>query len=263
MTTQNNARTVRNHEGIVGRTDFYKVDPTQVKVVDGYNPRQLFDAVKLEELKESIKELGVLVPIRVKLNNDGEITLIDGERRLRATLMAIAEGAEIVSIPAIVERKTLNEIDSIIMSITTNSGEPLTMVEEAVAIKRLVNYGVKPEDVAKKIGKSVPTVYNRLRLLDASPEVINELEEGNISFGEVKEIVSKSDGIESQKEKLNEVKDKKAKRKASGAKKPGAKELKELLSEAVEWLTELNPEGDDQFVQVAELVERINKALDE
>jgi len=258
MTTSNTTN-VRNHESVVGRTDFYRVDPTKIKVVEGWNPRVSFDAAKLDELKESIKENGVLVPIRVKMNNEGEMTLIDGERRLRATLLAIAEGAQIVSIPAIIERKTMNEIDSLVLAMTANTGEPLTMMEEAAAIKKLQNYGLKPEDIAKKLGKSIPTVYNRISLLDASPELIEEMEKGEVSFTDVKKIVKDSDGLASQSEKLKEVKEKKAKRKAEGAKKPGKKEFVNLVQELVEWVQELNKEN---IAQVNELIERANKLLD-
>lgn len=259
MTTSNTTN-ARNHESVVGRTDFYRVDPTKIKVVDGWNPRASFDAVKLDELKESIKENGVLVPIRVKMNNEGEMTLIDGERRLRATLLAIADGVQIVSIPAIIERKTMNEIDSLVLAMTANTGEPLTMMEEAVSIKKLQNYGLKPEDIAKKLGKSLPTVYNRLSLLDASPELIEEMEKGEVSFSDVKKIVKDSDGLATQSEKLKEVKEKKAKRKAAGASKPGKKEFVNLLMEACEWLNELNVEKN---IEVEKLIKRINDAMDE
>ena len=252
--------TTRNHEAVIGRSDFYKVNPTEIEVQEGWNPRVSFDAIRLEELKESIKANGVLVPLRVKLNNDNKMILIDGERRLRATLAAISEGAEIVSVPAIVERKTMNELDMLLLSLTTNQGEPLTIMEEAQAIQKLVNWGMKHDEVARRLGKSVPTIYNRIKLLDASPELIEEMNEGNVSFTEVKEILKDSDGLESQKEKLEEVKEKKARRKAAGIKKAGAKELKSLLSESVEWLIEMNHE---KIEQVIDLVTRINEALDE
>lgn len=251
---------VRNHEAVIGRTDYYKVNPTEIKVQNGWNPRKSFNATMLEELKDSIIANGVLVPLRVKINNEGEMILIDGERRLRATMMAIAEGCEITSVPAIVERKTMNELDMLVLSLTTNQGEPLTIIEEAAAIKKLHNWGMKAEEIAKRLGKSTPTIYSRMKLLDASPELIEEAEKGNISFGDVKEIVEKSDGLESQKEKLNEVKEKRAKRKASGAKKVGVKELKSLLEESVEWLNEMN---SDKIQQVINLVTRINEAIDE
>ncbi len=249
----------RDHEAVVGRTDFYRIDPTQIKVVDGWNPRGSFDAIKLEELKDSIKENGVLVPLRVKINNEGEIILIDGERRLRAVLMAIREGAEIVSVPAIVERKTMNEIDALVLALTANTGEPLTMVEEAHAIKKLTNYGLKVDEIAKKLGKSIPTILNRIQLLDASPEIIDSMENGEISFTDVKKIVKDSDGLASQKEKLDEVKEKKAARKASGLSKPGKKAFVNLVAEMLEWLQELNIEN---VAQVNELIEKANNMLD-
>jgi ParB family chromosome partitioning protein len=254
-----NPKTTRNHESIVGRSDYYRVDPRQIKIVQGWNPRSLFDAEKLEELKESIKENGVMVPVRVRVNKENEMILIDGERRLRATLAAIEEGAEIVSIPALMERKTINDIDATILALTANMGEPLSIVDEAHAIKRLNNYGLKPEDIAKKLGKSIPTIYNRLKMCDASPEVLEELEEGNLTAGEVREIINKSDSIEEQKENLTKTKEKKAKKKASGEKKAGKKEYATLLMESVEWMTELN---QSNLPQVQDLIERINAALD-
>jgi ParB family chromosome partitioning protein len=200
-----------------------------------------------------------MVPVRVRVNKENEMILIDGERRLRATLAAISEGAEIASIPALMERKTLNELDAMVLALTANMGEPLSIVDEAHAIKRLNNYGLKPEDIAKKLGKSIPTIYNRLKMCDASPEVLGELEDGNLTAGEVREIINNSDSIEEQKENLNKTKEKKAKKKASGEKKAGKKEYATLLMEAVEWMTELN---QSNLPQVQELIERINAALD-
>ncbi len=249
----------RDHSAVLGRTDTYKVNPTEVIIVDGWNPRSSFDATKLDELKESIKELGVIVPIRVKINNDGKMILIDGERRLRATLLAIADGADIVSIPAIVERKAMNEIDMMILAMTANTGEPLTMVEEAQAIKKLLAYGLTQKDIATKLGKSIATINNRIQLLDASPELLEELENNKVSFSDVKKIVKDSDGIESQKEALQQVKEKKAKRKASGVSKPGKKEFISLTQELVEWLVELNIEN---LTQVDDLISKANKLLD-
>lgn len=260
MTTSNTTN-ARNHESVVGRTDFYRVDPTKIKVVDGWNPRSSFDATKLDELKESIKENGVIVPIRVKMNNEGEMTLIDGERRLRATLLAIADGAQIVSIPAIIERKTMNEIDQLCMSFMTNMGEPLTKIEEAHTFRRLMNYGLSVADIAKKLGRSYQMISNRLMLLDASPEILNELENGSVSYSDVINTVKDSDGFESQKDKINEIKEKKSKRKNNGEVKLGKKHFIGLLTEAVEWLSEFNKR--ESITQVKELIDKINSSLDE
>jgi ParB family transcriptional regulator, chromosome partitioning protein len=260
MKMNTTANKPRNHEAVVGRSDYYRVDPKQVVVIDGWNPRNGFDAVKLEELKESIKENGVLVPIRVKINNDGQMVLVDGERRLRATLTAIEEGAEILSIPAIVERKSMNEIDALILAMTANTGEPLTVVEEATAIKRLNNYGMKPDEIAKKLGKSIPTVYSRMKLLDASPEVLDSLENREITAGDVKKIVDESDTIEEQNTKKDQIKEKKANRKKSGQTKPNKKAFVDLCTELVEWLNEMNQTAKND--EVDELLNRAYELLD-
>ena len=72
------------------RTDIYNIDPRNVMVVDGFNARRNFE---LDELKEQIKAKGVLNPITVVPFKDDEgnekYRLVDGERRLRATLAAI------------------------------------------------------------------------------------------------------------------------------------------------------------------------------
>lgn len=77
------------------RTDIYQIDPRNVDVVAGFNVRRKFD---IEELKEQIKLNGVLNPITViptKLADGTErYRLVDGERRLRATLAAIEEVAK-------------------------------------------------------------------------------------------------------------------------------------------------------------------------
>lgn len=254
---------MRENEAIVGRTDYYRIDPTKIKVQEGWNPRLSFDAQKLEELKESIKENGVLVPLRVKMNNNDEFVLIDGERRLRATLLAISEGAEIVSVPCIVERKQMNEIDMLLLALSTNQGEQLNMMEEANAIKRLMNYGLTQTQIAKKLGKSQATINNRLSLLDASPEVIKEMEQGEVTFTEVRQIVDESDGIESQKEKLEEVKAKKKARKENGTKKYGKKDFVSLTSEMLEWIIELNNQQEEPIIQIEDLINKARLMLDE
>lgn len=257
---------MRENEAIVGRTDIYYIDPTKIVVQNGFNPRLSFDSNKLEDLKNSIIANGVRVPLIVKLNNDNQFVLIDGERRLRATLMAIEEGNQIVSVPCRVERKQMTEIDMLTLAMTANESERLTPVEEARAFDRLRNYGLNVSDIAKKIGKSPTFVNNRLSLLDASPEVLKEVEEKNITFTEVKEIVEASDGIESQKEKLEEVKAKKEEKKAKkAANKSKAvydkKQWVEVSEEMFEWLVELNKEQNIE--QVKDLLLKVQKMLDQ
>lgn len=239
----------------VKRADMYKIDPRVITVQEGWNPRINFDAEALEELKNSIVENGVQVPIRVKLQDD-KIILIDGERRLRATLLAIEEGHEIATIPAINERKTMKQSDMLLLALTTNTGEKLTVMEEAGAVKKLVDWGIEIKDIAKKLGKTPATIYGRLKLMDAEPEIIEAMDKGEITQTEAKKIVSESNGTkEDQKEKMKKVQAKKALKKTS------KKECVELLGEAIEWLSELTK--DQELLQVQSLIERINIVIDE
>ena len=84
------------------RTDIFLIDPRNIVVMEGFNVRIDFD---LEELKEQIKVAGVLNPITVIPFKDEEgkekYKLVDGERRYRATMLAIEEGANIPFIKAL------------------------------------------------------------------------------------------------------------------------------------------------------------------
>lgn len=265
--------TTRNNQAVNGYSEYYRIDPTQIKVQTSFNPREIFDEEKLDELKESIIENGVLVPIRVKLNKDNEFILIDGERRLRATLKAIKEGHQIQSIPAIVERKTINEIDQLILALNTNTGEPLSALEEAKAIKRLSNYGLTLTDISKKLGKTINVIRNRIALVDASPELQEEIKQGNINIYQAEKIIRKSDSIESQKKGIETVKAEKAEKKEESKKKRIAKkegklvydkkDFVELTGDMIEWLIELNANNPDgKIKQVEELIIKAQKMLD-
>lgn len=84
------------------RKDIFLVNPRNIVVVDGFNVRRDFD---LDELKEQIKGKGVLNPITVIAYKDENgverYKLVDGERRYRATMLAISEGADIPYVPAL------------------------------------------------------------------------------------------------------------------------------------------------------------------
>lgn len=112
------------------RTDIYNIDPRNVVVVDGFNARRNFE---LDELKEQIKAKGVLNPITVVPFKDDEgnekYRLVDGERRLRATLAAIDEGADIKRIKALFLPRNTNEEDLLIEQMMRNEGKNFTEYE--------------------------------------------------------------------------------------------------------------------------------------
>src|SRR5579863_350873 len=124
-----------------------------------FQPRQNYDETKLEELKASIKEKGVLQPILVRKHQNG-YEVVAGERRLRA---AKAIGLE--QVPVIV--KNVTDREALVLALVENiQREELDAIEEALGFKRLMEeFQFTQEAVAEAIGKDRSTVTNLLRLL--------------------------------------------------------------------------------------------------
>ena len=149
-----------------------------------HQPRKTFDAAALDELKASILEHGVLVPILVRELAEG-YELIAGERRWRA-----CAAAQRAVIPAIVRPSTDRE--SLEVAIIENlQRENLNPLEEAAGIAQLIEaHDFTQEQVAQRLGKSRPAVTNTLRLL-ALPEAVKALlAEGRLTAGHARTILS-------------------------------------------------------------------------
>lgn len=184
------------------------VDPREVDVVEGFNPRTEFG--DLDELAASIAENGVLNPISVQVI-EGRAKLVDGERRLRATLLAISKGAAIAFIPAIAVDTKLNDVDKLSQALIRNTGKPLTEVEEAKAFQRLRSWGLEVADIAKKLGVAVSTVRNRLKLLTAAPEVLAAVQSGEVSVNNALRIAQAGgNSVEGQRQALAQVREARA-----------------------------------------------------
>lgn len=152
-----------------------------------YQPRTHFDADKIAELAQSIREHGVFTPILVRKAVSG-FQLIAGERRLRA-----AKEAGLDKIPAIVlefDDQQMMEI-SLIENIQR---EDLNIIEEARAYQTLIEkLGLTQEDLGKKVGKSRVHITNTLRLFQLPETVIHMLENQELSMGQVKPLISMED----------------------------------------------------------------------
>lgn len=192
------------HEAILKRRDVYEIDPRGIEVLAGWNPRTDFSGEA--ELMASIIENGVIEPLTVRM--DGErIVLVDGERRLRATLLAIAQGHEIKSVPAFITRRGISDPEALILAVLKNDGKPLTPPEEAEAFRRLAAWGLSQADIARRFGRSQPYVSARIALVDAAPEVKEAIAKKEVRLKAAERIVKKSGGnVERQREALEEVK---------------------------------------------------------
>lgn len=174
------------------RTDIYQVDPRNVVVVENFNVRRDFD---IEELKEQIKAKGVLNPITVipfkDENGVEKYRLVDGERRLRATLAAIEDGAEIARIKAIYLNRATKEEDLLIGQMMRNEGKNFTEYECAIMFLRFKeNFGYTQAEIASKFKKSTAFVSRCLSLMELAPEIQEKLGNNEISVKAVRDIVA-------------------------------------------------------------------------
>ena len=188
-----------------GNLLFFK--PEQIHIVDGWNCR-IYDTPEAiesdRELKESIRENGVLEPLTV-YQKDGKICLSNGHRRLRQVRELIAEGVEIESVAVIVEGRGTDEADHILSQITRNSGRPLTPYEQGLVFKKLIGFGWDEAQIAKKTGFSRTHVTNMLNLHEAPVEVQAMVKSGQVSASLASKVVRESPDTETAKQTLRDA----------------------------------------------------------
>lgn len=148
-------------------------------------PRKDFDDEALSELADSIAQHGVLQPLLVRPIADGGYQIVAGERRWRACRMA-----GVSEVPAVI--RELSDAEVMELALIENlQREDLNSVEEARGYEALMEqYGLTQEAVAKTVGKSRPTVTNALRLLSLPEEILSLLEEGRLSAGHARALLS-------------------------------------------------------------------------
>lgn len=160
----------------VGRSDIYRMNPTDLHVKEGWNCRDLDTEEALEDLKAlaaSIAEVGVKQPLTV-YSEDGKTYVSDGHRRLRATMLALESGAEIKSVPVQTEDRYSNEADRVFSMIVRNSGKPLLPIEQGRVFKRLIDLGWTEKEIAAKSGLNKVWVTELLEL-QAAPDAVTAL----------------------------------------------------------------------------------------
>jgi len=152
-------------------------------------PRKKFDETELRELADSIKSYGIIQPIiAARLENDGgdgTCIIIAGERRTRAAKLAGLETVPVV-IRDYTDQKRL-EI-SLIENIQRSDLNP---IEEAAAYKNLMDFSnLSQDELAARMGKNRSTVANALRLLKLPVEIQKSIEEGKVSSGHARALLS-------------------------------------------------------------------------
>ncbi|MBP0612651.1 ParB/RepB/Spo0J family partition protein [Chryseobacterium sp. cx-311] len=163
----------------------------EVQIEDIYpnasQPRTYFDERALNELAQSIRNLGVIQPITVR-KEGGKFEIISGERRYRASKIA-----GLASIPAYI--RLVNDQELLEMALVENiQREDLDAIEVALTYQRLLDeIGLTQESLSQRVGKERSTITNSIRLLRLTPEVQNAIRSGEISAGHGRAIISLED----------------------------------------------------------------------
>jgi ParB family transcriptional regulator, chromosome partitioning protein len=151
-------------------------------------PRTVFDEEAMNELVESIREVGMLQPIVVRPLGGAKFELVMGERRWRA-----AQQAGVDTIPAIVRETADHELlrDALLENLHRAQLNPL---EEAAAYQQMLeDFGCTQEELASRIKRSRPQISNTIRLLRLPPTVQRRIAAGVISAGHARALLAIED----------------------------------------------------------------------
>ena len=151
-------------------------------------PRKRFDGEAGSGLAESIRSQGVIQPLLVRPRSAGGYEIVAGERRWRA-----AREAGRTTVPAVV--READDRDTLLLGLVENvAREQLTPVEEARAYAVLVDeFALTQGEVAERVGRSKPSVSNRIRLLELPDDVLGMVERGQLSEGHARAVLAVPD----------------------------------------------------------------------
>ena len=165
-------------------------------------PRKRFEKSELEELAASIRQHGVIQPVIADKNMQGDYIIIAGERRCRAAALA-----GLTEVPVLL--RSYSDQKRLEVALVENlHRSDLNPIEEATAYKQLMDSaGLSQEEAAERVGKNRSTVANALRLLKLPSRIKDALEEGGISAGHARAILSLSK-VADQEMLFSEIRDK-------------------------------------------------------
>jgi len=152
-----------------------------------YQTRTALDEKSLDELADSIRSIGLLEPIVVRPNGDGRYQVIAGERRVKACYLA-----QVFKVPAVV-RDVTDEQAAEATVIENLMREDINPMDEARAFRRLMDeFGLTPDQIAKRTGKGRSAVLNSLRLLQLPEPVQNKVQRGRLTAGHARALLQLS-----------------------------------------------------------------------
>ena len=151
-------------------------------------PRRRFEEEAVGGLADSIRAQGLIQPVVLRPRLEGGYELIAGERRWRA-----AAAAGLTSVPAVV--READDRDTLLLGLVENvAREDLSPIEEARGYAVLIDeFGLALGEVAGRVGRSKPTVSNRIRLLELPDDVLELVDGGELSEGHARAVLSVPD----------------------------------------------------------------------
>ncbi|MFV0483336.1 MAG: ParB/RepB/Spo0J family partition protein [Bacteroidales bacterium] len=157
-------------------------------VANPYQPRLEFDDELIEDLANSINELGIIQPLTLRQLNDDEYQIIAGERRFRA-----AKKVGLKKVPAYI--RTADNDEMLEMALVENiQREDLNAIEVSLSYQRLIDeFSLTQDELAKRVGKNRATVANFLRLLRLPPAIQKGVRDKDITMGHAKALLSIDD----------------------------------------------------------------------
>lgn len=157
-------------------------------VANSNQPRKYFDNGKMSELKDSIKNSGLLQPITVRKISNGKYEIVAGERRYRACRELGMENIPVIEM-------NVGDARGYELSVLENiQRENLNPIEEAESYLMLMEvYGYTQEKLSEKLGKTRSSVSNKMRILKLPASVKEMVKKGEISYGHARTLLSLSD----------------------------------------------------------------------
>ncbi|HZT92959.1 MAG TPA: ParB/RepB/Spo0J family partition protein [Gaiellaceae bacterium] len=151
-------------------------------------PRRRFEADAASGLAESVRRQGVIQPLLVRPRGVGGYEIVAGERRWRAAREAGRE-----TVPAVV--RSADDRDTLLLGLVENvAREQLTPIEEARAYAVLIDeFALSLGEVAERVGRSKPSVSNRIRLLELPDDVLGMVERGQLTEGHARAVLAVPD----------------------------------------------------------------------
>jgi ParB family chromosome partitioning protein len=180
----------KNADKLVGNIVEIELDAI---AVNPYQPRSYFNEESLRELASSIKELGVIQPITVRISDDDKFQLVTGERRFRASKLIGNK-----TIPAYI--RIANDHELLETALVENiQRKDLDPIEVALCYQRLIEeIDFTQEEMSQRVGKKRSTISNYLRLLKLDPIIQTGMRDGFLSMGHGRAMIN----IENTEEQL-------------------------------------------------------------